>query len=116
MIVGIGVDITDVSRLDSALRRTPALAVRLFAESERYGPVSSLAGCFAAKEAVAKALGGPPGLRWTDAVVAHDSRGKPILEIRGTVAAAAARLGVASWHLSISHDAGMCIAMVVAER
>jgi holo-[acyl-carrier protein] synthase len=116
MIVGIGVDIADISRLDSALRRTPALADRLFADSERDGPLPSLAGCFAAKEATAKALGGPAGLRWTDAVVAHDSRGKPMLEVRGTVAEAAARLGVTTWHLSISHDAGVCIAMVVAER
>ena len=37
-----------------------------------------------------------------------------LLEVRGTVAAAAERLGVATWHLSISHDAGVCIAMVVA--
>jgi holo-[acyl-carrier protein] synthase len=116
MIVGIGVDLADISRLDAALRRTPALAERLFAESERGLPVPSLAGCFAAKEATAKALGGPRGLSWTDALVAHDGRGKPILEVRGTVAAAAAALGVTFWHLSITHDAGLCIAMVVAER
>jgi holo-[acyl-carrier protein] synthase len=116
MIVGIGVDVAQISRLEAALRRTPALAERLFAESERGGPVASLAGCFAAKEAAAKALGGPAGLRWTDVVVSHDSRGKPLLEARGTVAAAAAALGVTTWHLSISHDAGLCIAMVVAER
>jgi holo-[acyl-carrier protein] synthase len=116
MIVGIGVDLADISRLESALRRTPALAERLFADSERDGPVRALAGCFAAKEAVAKALGGPRGLRWTDVLVSHDSRGKPILEVRGTVAAAAAQLGVTAWHVSISHDAGLCIAMVVAER
>src|ERR1700728_3654915 len=111
MIVGIGVDIADLSRLDSALCRTPALAERLFAESERGLPVASLAGCFAAKEATAQALGGPAGLRWNHALVPHDSRGRPLLEIRGTVAAAADRLGVATWHLSISHDAGVCIAM-----
>jgi len=116
MIVGIGVDVADISRLDAALRRTPALAERLFAESERGGPVQSLAGCFAAKEATAKALGARAGLRWTDALVTHDSRGKPILKVRGTVAAAAATLGVTAWHLSISHDAGVSIAMVVAER
>lgn len=116
MIVGIGVDVADISRLDAALRRTPALAERLFAESERGVPVPSLAGCFAAKEATAKALGGPAGLRWTDAIVAHDGRGRPLLEVRGTVAEAADRLGVATWHLSISHDAGVCIAMVIAER
>lgn len=116
MIVGIGVDVADISRLAAALQRTPALASRLFAESERGLPIRSLAGCFAAKEAVAKALGAPPGLVWTDVVVRHDGHGKPALEIGGTVAAAAARLGVTGWHVSISHDAGICVAMVVAER
>jgi len=116
MIVGIGVDVAEIARLKVALERTPGLAVRLFADSERSRPIHSLAGTFAAKEAVAKALGAPPGLRWTDVVVGHDAFGKPELEINGTVAAAAARLGVTSWHVSISHDAGICVAMVVAER
>src|SRR5215475_1309782 len=57
VIVGIGVDLVDVARLDRALRRTPALAARLFTEGERAAPPASLAACFAAKEAVAKALG-----------------------------------------------------------
>jgi holo-[acyl-carrier protein] synthase len=116
MIVGIGVDLTDIARLQEALARTPGLGERLFAESERAWPPHSLAGCFAAKEAVAKALGGPPGLRWADAVVGHDDLGKPVLHISGTVAAAAAALGVTTWHVSISHDAGLCIAMVIAEK
>jgi len=116
MIVGIGVDVAEISRLEQALARSPKLAVRLFADSERGLPPRSLAGCFAAKEAVAKALGAPPGLRWTDAVIDHDAGGAPVLQISGTVAAAAARLGVTSWHVSISHDAGLCVAMVVAER
>ena len=115
MIVGIGVDVADIARLATALERTPALAVRLFADSERNQPIRSLAGSFAAKEAVAKALGGPPGLRWTDVVVRHGAAGEPDLDITGTVAAAAARLGVTGWHVSISHDAGICVAMVVAE-
>ena len=116
MIVGIGVDVAEISRLAAALERTPALAGRLFADSERGRPIRSLAGCFAAKEALAKALGAPPGLRWTDAVLCHDANGKPALELSGTVAAAAARIGVTDWHVSISHDAGICVAMVVAER
>jgi holo-[acyl-carrier protein] synthase len=115
MIAGIGVDIVEVSRLEHALTRTPELAARLFAESEMSQPVRSLAGCFAAKEAVAKALGGPSGLLWTDAVVGHDSLGRPQLGIYGSVAAAAARLGVTAWHVSISHDGGLCVAMVIAE-
>ena len=116
MIVGIGVDVAEIARFEAALERTPGLALRLFADSELGRPIRSLAGCFAAKEAVAKALGAPPGLRWTDVVVRHDAFGKPELAITGTVAAAAARLGVTGWHVSISHDAGICVAMVVAER
>jgi holo-[acyl-carrier protein] synthase len=116
VIAGIGVDVTDISRLERALARTPALAARLFAESERERPVRSLAGCFAAKEAVAKALGAPAGLRWTDAVIGHEPGGRPVLSVLGTVAAAAAALGITAWHVSISHDRGLCVAMVVAER
>ena len=115
MIVGIGVDIADISRVGDALRRTPALTARLFAKGEQGQPTSSLAACFAAKEAVAKALGGPGGLRWTDVEVMHDSRGRPLLEGSGSAAAVAARLGIRSWHLSLSHDGGLCVAMVVAE-
>ena len=115
MIVGIGVDIAVVRRLEEALSRTPALAARLFAKSEQDAPAASLAGSFAAKEAVAKALGGPPGLRWTDVEVTHDALGRPSLRVGGTVAAVADRLGVRTWHLSLSHDGGLCVAMVVAE-
>ena len=115
MIVGIGVDIADISRVEAALQRTPALATRLFAESEQDGPLLSMAGSFAAKEAVAKALGGPPGLRWTDVTVDHDHLGRPLLRITGTVQEAAEKLGVSAWHLSLSHDGGFCVAMVVAE-
>lgn len=113
--MGIGVDVADISRLRVALDRTPGLMDRLFTDSEQALPPGSLAGCFAAKEAVAKALGAPPGLRWTDAIVCRDDSGRPVLETRGTVAAVAARLGITRWHVSISHDAGICVAMVVAE-
>lgn len=122
MIAGVGVDIVDIARLEAALRRTPELAVRLFTDVERAAPtdsarsVASLAGCFAAKEALAKVLGAPAGLAWTDAEVVRDPAGRPFLRVRGTVAAAAASQGIANWHLSLSHDGGMCVAMVVGER
>jgi len=115
VIIGIGVDLVDISRFEETLRRTPALAGRLFAESERDAPPRSLAASFAAKEAVAKALGAPPGLSWTDVEVIRDAGGRPRLEIRGTVADAASQRGIRHWHVSLSHDAGMSIAMVVAE-
>ena len=83
VILGIGVDLVQVSRLDEALRRTPALAARLFTEGERAGAPASLAACFAAKEAVAKALGGPAGLRWADVELRHDQAGRPELAVPG---------------------------------
>ncbi len=115
MIVGIGVDLVDIARLEQALRRTPALAARLFTEGERAASTGSLAACFAAKEAVAKALGAPAGLRWADVEVGHDQAGRPLLRVRGTVAEAARRLGVRRWHLSLTHDGGVSVAFVVAE-
>ena len=115
MIVGIGVDVVEIARIREALGRTPGLARRLFAQSERGLPVASLAARFAVKEATAKALGAPPGLAWTDVQVRRDGSGPPELEVSGTVAHAARMLGVSRWHLSLSHDAGLSIAMVVAE-
>ena len=115
MIVGIGVDIVDIARLESALRRTPALAARLFTDGERGRGPASLAGCFAAKEAAAKALGAPAGLRWSDVEITYDGAGRPSLAVGGTVAEAAAKRGVLHWHLSITHDGGLSVAMVVAE-
>jgi holo-[acyl-carrier protein] synthase len=115
VIVGIGVDIVDIARLESALRRTPALASRLFTDGERGRGPASLAGCFAAKEAAAKALGAPGGLRWADVEVTYDGAGRPLLAAHGTVARAAAQQGVRRWHLSVTHDGGLSMAMVVAE-
>jgi holo-[acyl-carrier protein] synthase len=97
------------------------MADRLFTPAERALPdgtprgIASLAARFAAKEALAKALGAPRGLRWTDAEVSTDPSGRPRLAVTGTVAAAAAALGVRSWHLSLSHDAGVASAVVIAE-
>jgi holo-[acyl-carrier protein] synthase len=115
VILGIGVDLVDIARLDRALHRTPALVPRLFTEGERGAPAGSLAACFAAKEAVAKALGAPAGLRWTDVEVLHDQAGRPSLAVRGTVADTASRLGVRRWHVSLTHDGGISVAFVVAE-
>jgi holo-[acyl-carrier protein] synthase len=115
MIVGVGVDVVDVDRFEVTLGRTPGLLDRLFTDAEKVLPPGSLAGRFAAKEALAKSLGAPAGLHWTDAEVVTDADGKPSFVMRGTVADLASRLGVTHVHLSISHDAGIASAMVVAE-
>jgi holo-[acyl-carrier protein] synthase len=115
VIVGVGIDVVGIDRFAVALERTPGLAGRLFTSSERGLPAHSLAARFAAKEALAKALGAPRGLLWTDAEVISGYGGRPHLQVAGTVAAAAARLGVTGWHLSLSHDAGLASAVVIAE-
>jgi holo-[acyl-carrier protein] synthase len=115
MIIGVGIDVVEIIRFEQALIRTPRLAVRLFTERERGLNTSSLAGRFAAKEALAKALGGPRGLLWTDAEIITAADGRPSLHATGTVASAAARAGVSHWHLSITHDGGLASAVVIAE-
>jgi holo-[acyl-carrier protein] synthase len=115
MIVGVGIDVVDITRFERALARTPSLAERLFTRGERGLPGHSLAARFAAKEALAKALGAPRGLLWTDAEIVTSPTGRPHLRASGTVAAAAAERGVTNWHLSLSHDGGIASAVVVAE-
>ncbi|WP_405999097.1 holo-ACP synthase [Streptomyces sp. NBC_00829] len=121
MIIGVGIDVAEIDRFEASMRRTPRLAQRVFLERELLLPsgeqrgYASLAARFAAKEAVAKALGAPSGLHWTDAEVYVEDSGQPRLRVRGTVAARAAELGVRSWHVSLSHDAGVASAVVIAE-
>jgi holo-[acyl-carrier protein] synthase len=115
MIVGVGIDVVDIARFMETLERTPGLRARLFTPVEALKPPSSLAARFAAKEALAKALGAPSGLLWLDAEVTTDDDGRPWLEISGTVAERASQLGVQNMHLSLSHDAGIASAVVVLE-
>jgi holo-[acyl-carrier protein] synthase len=120
-IIGVGIDVAAIDRFAASLERTPQLADRLFVPQELLLPgggrrgVASLAARFAAKEALAKALGAPAGLLWTDAEVYVEDSGRPRLRVRGSVAARAAELGVRQWHISLSHDAGIASAVVIAE-
>ncbi|OKL55046.1 holo-ACP synthase [Bowdeniella nasicola] len=118
---GIGVDVVDVARFSAALERNERLAAALFTDAERRAPsggargAASLAARFAAKEAVAKSLGSPGGMRWHDCEVRVADSGAPTLAITGTVAAVAARVGISRWHLSLSHDGPIATAFVVGE-
>ncbi|GAB3771277.1 holo-[acyl-carrier protein] synthase [Nocardioides ginsengisegetis] len=114
-VIGVGIDVADLGRFEASLARTPGLRDRLFTPAERERPIASLAARFAAKEALAKALGAPTGMAWHDAEVVSESSGRPRFELRGTVLARASELGVVSVHLSLSHDAGIASAMVVLE-
>ena len=116
MILGLGTDLVLVSRLESALTRTPRLRDRLFHPAEQQLTMRSLAARFAAKEALAKALGNPSALSWREIQVTNDGLGKPMLRAEGASAEALNRLGVTASHLSLSHDGDYAIATVILER
>lgn len=115
MIIGVGIDVVDVERFRDRIERNPRLVERLFTAEEQGLRPESMAARFAAKEALAKALGAPVGLHWTDAWVVRDSTGRPHLRTQGTVRARADELGIHHLHVSLSHDAGIASAVVVAE-
>lgn len=119
-VVAVGIDVVAVDRFAAALARTPSLGRRLFNPDETVsatghprGP-ASLAARFAVKEAVAKALGAPSGMDWHDCRVISEPSGRPVLQVGQTVAGAATELGITDWRISISHDAGIAAAVVVA--
>ena len=120
LVLGVGIDVVAVDRFAATLARTPALRDRLFAPAELISASGSphravsLAGRFAVKEAVAKALGVPRGMQWHDCTVVSLPSGRPELLTSGTVLAAADALGVTAWRFSLSHDAGIAAAVVLA--
>ena len=115
MIIGVGIDVCDLDRFAASIARRPGLVQRLFTPAEAERPIASQAARFAAKEALAKALGAPAGLVWLDAEVITDPDGKPRFRIAGTVAERARQLGVVTIHVSLSHDAGIASAVVICE-
>lgn len=115
MIIGIGVDLVDVPRFERSLARTPALLQRLFSPGERMLKPRSLAARYAAKEALIKALGGSDGVHWTDIEIASEPSGRPVFALSGSTASAVDARGITALHLSLSHDAGLATAYVVAE-
>lgn len=121
MIIGVGTDLVGVRRFAATLRRTPALAARLFTAGEQVttggGPRSarSLAARFAAKEAAAKAMGSPAECGFLDCEVVSGADGRPTLRVSGRLAELADSRGVTAWHVSLTHDADVASAFVIAE-
>lgn len=122
-VVGVGVDMIELARVERALSRTPALAARLYTERERAictaecgrWQIGGLAARFAAKEAVAKAFGtGIRGFGFADVEVLPDTLGKPEAALHGRAAELAQRLGIATLHLSLSMTDELAVANVVA--
>ena len=114
-IHGIGTDVVDIARFTDTLERTPTMRQRLFTEAERQLSVESLAGRFAAKEALAKAFRAPSGLSWQDFEVVNNAQGAPEFVLHGQAPDRLRELGIETIHLSISHDTTVASAFVVAE-
>ncbi len=115
MILGIGVDLVDVARFETAIENTPKLKDRLFTDGEKSLNGYSLAARFAAKEALMKAVGKAQGLSFQEVEITKDEFGKPGFELSGQSKTTVSEKGIANLHLSLSHDGGMAVAYVIAE-
>ena len=121
MIIGIGVDLVKIDRIDKAGKNHNGFLERVFTEREReycsrqkYS-AQHYAGRFAAKEAVLKAIGTgwSAGVKWTDMEVLHGEGGGPIVNVSGRVKDLMDLRGVRQILLSYSHDEGYAVAQVV---
>jgi holo-[acyl-carrier protein] synthase len=126
MIVGIGVDLCDVGRLEKTIEQPsgPRFLERVFTDGERAycearkrGRVQSYAARFAAKEAAMKALGTGwgQGVGWRDVEVVRVGDDAPMLQLHGEAARLSGSRGVARWLVTLSHTDTMAIAWVIAE-
>ncbi len=123
MIVGIGTDICEVSRIKRALDRQVKFAQRILTSSEqalcfqKKEPFRYLASRFAAKEAVLKALGTglAKGISWHDIEVSNLESGQPVVELTGGALNVAEQRSVSSIHLSISDEKEYVVGFVVLE-
>ncbi|EMB41033.1 holo-ACP synthase [Treponema denticola] len=122
MILGLGIDIVEVSRLEKWLNDKKLLE-RFFNKEEleyvlskRDGAAPSLAVRFAAKEAFGKALGtGLAGIELRDIAVVNDKIGRPFLKLFGTALQALKEKGGADIHLSLTHEKTTAAAVVIIE-
>lgn len=122
MVIGIGIDVVEIERFRTSLRRTPTMRERLFTASElayvapQADPVPSLAARFAAREAVMKALGlGLGAFGFHDVWVERAESGAPSLRFAGRALELSEQAGVARWHISLTHSDLVAAAYVVAE-
>ena len=124
MIVGLGLDIAEIDRIEAAIGRHGAPFIeRLFTPGEvaycesHKNRFERYAARFAAKEAAMKALGTGwrRGVRWRDIEVTREKGGKPVLRLAGVARELADRLGVKNISLSNTHSGNLALAQVIFE-
>jgi holo-[acyl-carrier protein] synthase len=120
-ILGVGVDVVEIERVQRLLRERPSFRERVFTLDERRycdGKAAGSAGCYAARwaarEAARKALGGVRGLRWHDISVERARSGAPALALGGPARARADHVGVTEVLVSFSHERSIATAFCVA--
>jgi holo-[acyl-carrier protein] synthase len=119
MNLSTGIDLVEIERLEDAIRRHGRRFLeRIYTPQElaEVGPnLASLAGRFAAKEAVAKALGTGIGLvAWREIEVLHGPARAPVLHLHGAAARKAQELSLSTWSISISHTREYAVAVATA--
>lgn len=119
-MLAVGVDILEVERMAQGMERHGArFCDRFFTEREQAqcaGRATSLAGRFAVKEAVSKALGtGIGDVSWKEIEILNDERGQPLLNLHGAAARMAAQRGLTEWAISLSHTTTHAVGMAVAQ-
>lgn len=121
-ILGLGVDLCEIARMERALDRHPTMRDRVFTPEEiaycdsKARPAESYAGRFAAREAVIKALGGYRGRGWRDISVTRSASGAPTILLDGNAKRRADALGVSEVLVSFTHEKTNAIAFAVAVR
>lgn len=121
MLIGIGLDLCEIARMEEAVKRDGFLE-RFFTDEEQAyirargaGAAQSAAACFAAKEAALKAMRCGVALPLRDVGVTHDENGAPSYALTGQAAQRMAQLGGKRMLLSITHEKGMAAAVAVLE-
>jgi holo-[acyl-carrier protein] synthase len=121
-ILGLGVDLCEISRMERALERHPTMRRRVFTPEEvaycdaKARPAESYAGRFAAREAVIKALGGYRGKGWQDISVTRAPSGAPTIRLEGNAKRRADALGITRILVTFTHEKTSAIAFAVAVR
>jgi holo-[acyl-carrier protein] synthase len=119
VIIGIGIDVAEVSRYAFDDTKLARFAKKVFTEAEIAHALKHrhfaerLAGAFAAKEATRKAFG--HAIPWRSMGVRHERSGKPYMELTGRAATLPALRGVREMHLSITHSKTTAVAVLILE-
>ncbi len=121
-VVGIGVDMVDVGRMERVISQRPRFVSRVFTDGEisycqdQANPARCYAARWAAREACRKALGGIGQMQWREVSVTQDENGAPSLSLEGASLDRARELGVSEVLVSMSHEGSLATAFCLAVK